>query len=319
MTTLTTGDLRGAVDAIGDWHAAATLEELETVAIERLHTLIPSDGVGWNEIDLAAHKSRVLTSPVDYLVPARLDVMNEFIHEHPNVRYVAETGDPSAMKVSDFLSVRELRRLNLYEHFFAPLGIEDLLAVIVQAKPVIVGIAFTRGRRSFTERDRALLNLLRPQLELAFTRALERAEAQERLDLLDRGLYGRQVVRLDADGRPLERSAVLERWFGTEPTTVAAGVYVREDAELVVRRADGEPPLLLLDERTLCPDPRRVRDFALTRRETEIVTLVARGLTDAQIALELSVSARTVAKHLQHVYEKLGVNTRHEAVALLVG
>ncbi len=51
----------------------------------------------------------------------------------------------------------------------------------------------------------------------------------------------------------------------------------------------------------------------LTRREMEVLNLVASGLTDAQIASELSVSPRTVQAHLYSIYNKIGVTTRSAA------
>ena len=56
----------------------------------------------------------------------------------------------------------------------------------------------------------------------------------------------------------------------------------------------------------------------LTTRERQIVELVAEGKTNAQIALELWVAPSTVKKHLENVYEKLGVG-RRAAAATWVG
>jgi DNA-binding CsgD family transcriptional regulator len=53
----------------------------------------------------------------------------------------------------------------------------------------------------------------------------------------------------------------------------------------------------------------------LTDRETEILRRVADGATNVAIAHALEVSPRTVAKHLEHVYRKLGVSSRAAAVA----
>jgi two-component system nitrate/nitrite response regulator NarL len=54
----------------------------------------------------------------------------------------------------------------------------------------------------------------------------------------------------------------------------------------------------------------------LTSREREVLLLLARGLTQAQIAAELVISPKTVAGHIQRVLSKLGVHSRAQAVAL---
>lgn len=54
----------------------------------------------------------------------------------------------------------------------------------------------------------------------------------------------------------------------------------------------------------------------LTRREQEILTQVALGRRNAEIARDLRISPNTVRNHLAHIYEKLGARTRSHAVAL---
>jgi DNA-binding NarL/FixJ family response regulator len=51
----------------------------------------------------------------------------------------------------------------------------------------------------------------------------------------------------------------------------------------------------------------------LSPRELEVLVLVAKGLTDAQVARYLFLSTRTVSKHLQSIYARLGVNSRSAA------
>jgi DNA-binding CsgD family transcriptional regulator len=55
----------------------------------------------------------------------------------------------------------------------------------------------------------------------------------------------------------------------------------------------------------------------LTRREREVLSWVSRGKTNPQIAGILSVSAGTIQKHLEHIYDKLGVRTRAAAAVAL--
>jgi HD-GYP domain-containing protein (c-di-GMP phosphodiesterase class II) len=81
--------------------------------------------------------------------------------------------------------------------------------------------------------------------------------------------------------------------------------------------------------RSLCPDavaavlsaaghaaPRkRERPCGLTDREVEVLRLVARGLTNKEVAVALGVSTKTAGNHLQNVFEKIGVTTRAAATA----
>ena len=57
----------------------------------------------------------------------------------------------------------------------------------------------------------------------------------------------------------------------------------------------------------------RGAEGVLTARELEILLLVARGLSNAQIASSLYLSEATVKRHLANVYEKMGVHSRGEA------
>lgn len=54
---------------------------------------------------------------------------------------------------------------------------------------------------------------------------------------------------------------------------------------------------------------------ALTAREVEVLELIARGLDNRRVARELVLSEKTVRNHVTHIFEKLHVATRAEAVA----
>jgi DNA-binding NarL/FixJ family response regulator len=60
-------------------------------------------------------------------------------------------------------------------------------------------------------------------------------------------------------------------------------------------------------------DPYQVR---LTEREQEILALVARGLTNPQIAERIMISVSTVNFHVHNILDKLGAKTRTEAVTI---
>jgi DNA-binding response OmpR family regulator len=60
----------------------------------------------------------------------------------------------------------------------------------------------------------------------------------------------------------------------------------------------------------------RAMPAELTRREAEVLALLTDGLEQAEIAERLSISPKTVATHIEHILEKLGVRSRAQAVAV---
>ena len=57
------------------------------------------------------------------------------------------------------------------------------------------------------------------------------------------------------------------------------------------------------------------RDLVLTPRQSEILTLVAVGLSDKQIAAQLGVAPRTIRTHLERLFHDYGFSSRSAAVA----
>ena len=58
---------------------------------------------------------------------------------------------------------------------------------------------------------------------------------------------------------------------------------------------------------------KRTHAAGLTERELEVVRLLARGLTNKEIASALDISVKTAGHHVQHIFEKAGVTTRAAA------
>ena len=67
-----------------------------------------------------------------------------------------------------------------------------------------------------------------------------------------------------------------------------------------------------IDVRTMYDNPLT----SLTRRELEVLSDLAAGRTNKQIARELDVSLNTVKFHVRNLFQKLGVNSRSQAIAL---
>ena len=199
------------------------------------------------------------------------------------------------------------------------------------------------------ERERLLLGLARPHLIQAQRNAARLDQMQEAI-----AHGGRAMIALDRVGRVtfatrdaerlLDRyfrgSGVrgselpegLQEWVRQEASRLAVGgdltagaveyIVERHGCRLVVRFAPGDretgEDLVMLAE-TCDAEATALPALGLSQREAEVLRLVARGKTDAEIAEALVVSPRTVHKHLEHVYEKLGVGTRTAAVSRAFG
>lgn len=75
---------------------------------------------------------------------------------------------------------------------------------------------------------------------------------------------------------------------------------------------------VVLDARGGASKARASFPAGLSEREVEVLRLVARGLTDKEIASNLGISHRTVHHHNKHAYDKIGVSTRAAAALFLV-
>ena len=70
---------------------------------------------------------------------------------------------------------------------------------------------------------------------------------------------------------------------------------------------------MFMEERHLAVRPAPFEPLGLTRRETDVLQLVTEGKTNAEIGIILSISLSTVKRHLEHIFEKLGVERRTAA------
>jgi DNA-binding NarL/FixJ family response regulator len=107
----------------------------------------------------------------------------------------------------------------------------------------------------------------------------------------------------------------------TEPYDRAAGLLIGADDYIVKPFDEGELLARVrsaLRHSSVPPSNGNKGDTAaetLTSREQEVLTLLARGLTQAEIARQLVISPKTVGGHIQRVLSKLGVHSRAQAVA----
>jgi DNA-binding response OmpR family regulator/DNA-binding CsgD family transcriptional regulator len=130
---------------------------------------------------------------------------------------------------------------------------------------------------------------------------------------------------------PVELLAWLQREAQRVSQTDAAGQVQQAlplDLERGTRRlrcslqeatGDGEWLVVLRESDDAATLEALVLAFRVTRREAEVLYWIAKGKTNRDIGDILGASPATVKKHLEHVYEKLGVETRNAAAAVAIG
>jgi DNA-binding CsgD family transcriptional regulator len=159
-----------------------------------------------------------------------------------------------------------------------------------------------------------------------------------------------EYLRARAEARPEAWAQAAANWERLERPPLAAYCWWREAEALVesdASRTDassplrmaraiagrlGAKPLLaeieLLAERArlvvAAPDPAGLgeepgvaQELGLTPREADVLSLVARGYTNREIADELVISVKTASVHVSHILDKLNVPNRREAAAIL--
>ncbi len=221
--------LRAALNLLGAMNESALDKRVfAQLGVEQLPQLVASEFTTLSICHLASGRREVFGLPAGALSEQDRAAFDRHFHEHPLVRYHAYQGGRSTQRICDSLPMEQFRRSALYNDYYRRIRIDHAMALPIYVRDgVLVSFVLNRTRRNFTDRERALLDVLRPHL---------------------------------------------------------ARVYQR------LNRLGG-----------------------LTAREAEVLRWVAAGKSDAQIAAILRISARTVQKHLQHSYEKLGVESRTAA------
>jgi NarL family two-component system response regulator LiaR len=90
----------------------------------------------------------------------------------------------------------------------------------------------------------------------------------------------------------------------------------KEVAEAIREAHIGRVMLAREAEQTLVRNLHTRNTFPLTGREREVLNLMTRGMTNAEIAAQLTVSLWTVKKHITNIFAKLKTTNRNEAIAI---
>jgi DNA-binding CsgD family transcriptional regulator/tetratricopeptide (TPR) repeat protein len=202
-------------------------------------------------------------------------------------------------------------------------GVEDARQRVERLVGLVSTVSGQQGQAADTEPEivchAVLAQAERSRLEgRSDPQAWQRAAAcWERAELSYRAAYARfrQAEALLAAKRP--RSQIQPVLRAAHQTTVALGAAtLRREIELLANRGR-----LRLDEPVAAAATAEAPSspavpFGLTRREAEVLTLVAAGRTNRQIGVELFITEKTASVHVSRILAKLGVVGRGEAAAV---
>lgn len=132
---------------------------------------------------------------------------------------------------------------------------------------------------------------------------------RENLQIINRDSRGdaedRELEQLDPENNPVH-AAAMERGAAFNQSELVERIQQVRDRIVALRPAGS----------AILASPQRPQDWSLTPRETEVLGMLAKGLTNAEIAEEMFVSTRTITTHLSNIFGKMEVNNRSHAVSL---
>jgi DNA-binding CsgD family transcriptional regulator len=363
MESLAFDDIQNLHQGIQQLYTCHNLDTFPIDALKVVDRLVPSD---WPLFTLTNTRTGQLylryLPNFSGLSAELVDVLEQVLSQdreiHPIAQHMPMTLN-GAYKLSDFVSQPELHALeNLYQRFLRHVNIEDQMifflpdvnpgrwSELAQANTTLTGFILNRSSRNFVERDRSLLNLLRPHLFQAYSNAQKFRQIQQNTCQLQQSLDYLGTIVLNTEGRVISIAPQAIIWIETyftkssyctqlpdylwswikhqvdglacksDLTKFCRSLRVQQNGrELTVRLIieSNTRYLLLLEEQTLAAF-NSLELLGLSQRETEVLNWLIQGKDTKYIAVQLSIKVSTVRKHLEHIYLKLGVQSRTEAV-----
>ncbi len=320
--------------------------------VSSLPGLIQAQAYTYNEMDHARGHASYKLWPDDFTpMKDAQEILGRFASQIPMHTHW-ESGNGQALKISDFLTPRAFKKREIYNEFYLPMRIPFTMGIALPVNPhCLVTIGSHRDGKDFTERERTALNMIQPHVLQAYANAqavthmqAELARLNHAIDRMPQGLVsvdarcaiqwatarGRELLA-DYFGRRRKSHHrlpdLLVRWIrhnksrlehaSERPGRITPMVIDHGSRQLHVRVIpEGDHYLLFLEEDCTEIPAEQLAHLGLSPRETQILGWIVHGKSNAEIATILNLSVRTIHKHVEHVYLKLGVENRHAAISL---
>jgi DNA-binding CsgD family transcriptional regulator/PAS domain-containing protein len=340
---LSHSDLQVLLSAINNLNSDLESQTLPERALSAASQVIAADSVAFTGFTYSGEFTGLGWENSGEISPADLEVFAQYVHENPLVSAFLYEHRRETLKITDLISPEKFHRTNVYNEFYRRVNVgNQLVAPLVISDELFMSCSINTDKEDFSERDKSALTLLAPHL----VNAVRNAFAYERLNsALETENCG--IVAVDSKGKPLFVSRFARRLFkqyfadekcGTDSLPETLRAWIKQ-IDLTVRKNEFNLPPQPLKaanrngeliirfvyntvtrERTLMLEEKRLASqkilerFQITKREAEILFWIMQGKTDNVIAALCGISPRTVQKHAENIYRKLGVETRTGAM-----
>lgn len=347
MSHLSNKDLLRVLDAVEVLNSGTGMDTLAERTLACMYSLIPNSTMtAFDGFDTEGdYDGSLWYSPPGTVPPERIQLLGELVNEHPNFAAIICTPDQGVFRLSDASPLSKFHKTTLFNEFYRLFQGDAQLSTAFRLSPrSLVTCSLHRHRSDFSDSEVETLRLVTPHLKAAFRNArdFERLENQKRhfLSAVTRGLV---IIGIDGeilfineiairqlevwfeDGFSRCLPEVIQRYITVEGEKYRTSGYHPPPEPLTLRRSDRELTInlafdnctneltLLLEERT-GRSPGELLQMGLSTREAEILCWMSMGKTDREIGMLCGISHRTVEKHAENIYTKLGVENRLAAV-----
>lgn len=337
MAKLSNSDHALLLTTVQQIFAQTNYDELPHTMIALLKAAIPCEVIAFNRAHPVTNEVAVVHNYHDPAFVQKLfPVLMEHIGEHGVYQHHLETGSVAVRKITDFVSQNKFERTGLYNEFFRQVGIRSQMSLYLpRTSEYVIALTLQRSKGDFTERDRLMLE----QLQTAFGQAHQNALVLQRLtgqtQFLTQTLtaIGQPTAFVSGQGIIEWISSVarelIQEFFGHDGFTclpqrvslwLSSGsfsplIISLPTKQLHIRKFPLSPSTWALVFAKEVPLAREhFAHLGLTPREGEALRWLGEGKTNPEIAIILGISVRTVHKHVERIFLKLGVENRQSAL-----
>ena len=319
---------------------------LGAVDIRWLELTSSGQRILWNETANAVHQE-FMESNLEIMVGRSSDLRGF----HERVKSIVEAETDKFFRLSDFFTLDDLKLNPYYQDFLEPMGIVEILSFqAFHSGGGVVMFSIGLEQQNVPSCLIDALKFLRAHIRVACAKLTRIASNSNLTEALSKIRQQRQLVGISVvsnDGAKLwdvdEASQMILSELGTEPESDGSMRLPLVLSEWVLSHVNKRRRLCAISgghSKTIRVEGNKIVDACLyieqvgkgavlvlkkskgevdyggvfTRREMDVVRCLELGMPSQETSEELSISKRTVDKHLENIYQKLGVCNRLAAV-----